>query len=300
MRKLPIPKQNNMSVYNDCVSGISNQTQRCKFTNAAPAIRMAYETYLTEAKANLLHAIKGNRYKENDIVVSNLTKTELMKLYSQYFVGETKIARKHYNHIFFSSPNQKCPYCGFGHVFTLDHYLPKASHPQYSVLMLNLLPACRDCNEGYKGANKGDSGSNQFLHPYFDKEIYYEQQWLFAEVQESVPATIFFYVSCPLNWTESAKARVRSHFKAFGLQERYGVEAAEELSTLNLRLAKRHKNDSAEQIREILDEALEAEQAKHNNAWKTAMYYALVQSKWYQKEGYKLALQPSNAPLSST
>ncbi|MFW6753143.1 MULTISPECIES: HNH endonuclease [Pseudomonas] len=270
------------------MNGIFNEELRSRFKSAAPDIQVAYKSYLTEAKANLLHTIRGKKYEKNDIVLSRLTKDNLMKLYSQYFVGEQKIARKHYNDIFFSSPNQKCPYCGFGQVFTLDHYLSKASHPQFSVLMPNLVPSCRDCNEGYKSDKAGNSESKQFLHPYFEKGYYYEQQWLFAEVKYSVPATIFFYVSCPLNWTESAKSRVRNHFKEFGLQERYAVEAAEELSTLSLRLSRRHKNDSPAQIREILDEALEAEQMKHQNSWKTAMYYALVQSKWYQCEGYKL------------
>ena len=288
MRNLPIPKQDNMLVYGDCVSGIYDENLRSKFRKAAPDIQLAYETYLTEAKATLLHTIRGKKYEKNDLVLSELTKENLMKLYSQYFVGEKKIARKHYNDIYFSSPNQKCPYCGFGQVFTLDHYLSKASHPQYSVLMPNLVPSCRDCNEGYKSTKTEDSQSTQLLHPYFDKGHYYEQQWLFAEVTNSAPATIFFYVSCPLNWTESAKSRVRNHFKEFGLQERYAIEAAEELSTLSSRLARRHKNDSATQIREILDETLEAEQSKHQNSWKTAMYYALVQSKWYQHTGYKL------------
>jgi len=40
-----------------------------------------------------------------------------------------------------------CPYCGLPSNITLDHYLPKSigAFPEYSVLSLNLVPACTPC-----------------------------------------------------------------------------------------------------------------------------------------------------------
>ncbi|TPJ42888.1 HNH endonuclease signature motif containing protein [Mesorhizobium sp. B2-7-1] len=59
-----------------------------------------------------------------------------------------------------------CPFCGgLGHTWTLDHYLPKANFPAYSVNPSNLVPCCRDCNSG-KNASFGAELHEQTLHPY--------------------------------------------------------------------------------------------------------------------------------------
>lgn len=39
-----------------------------------------------------------------------------------------------------------CQYCGINDASTMDHYLPKAIYPEYSVHSLNLIPCCSDCN----------------------------------------------------------------------------------------------------------------------------------------------------------
>ena len=39
-----------------------------------------------------------------------------------------------------------CPLCGQRNVSTLDHYLPKESYPDLSILPINLVRACSDCN----------------------------------------------------------------------------------------------------------------------------------------------------------
>jgi len=35
-----------------------------------------------------------------------------------------------------------CPYCNFTSVDTIDHALPRAVYPEYSVLVQNLVPSC--------------------------------------------------------------------------------------------------------------------------------------------------------------
>lgn len=62
-----------------------------------------------------------------------------------------------------------CPMCGSHHPGTLDHYLPRESFPEFSILPCNLVPACPHCNSGVKkGRYKGASVPERFLHPYFD------------------------------------------------------------------------------------------------------------------------------------
>jgi 5-methylcytosine-specific restriction endonuclease McrA len=61
-----------------------------------------------------------------------------------------------------------CPVCGSGATGSIDHYLPKATYPEFSFLSYNLVPACHRCN-GKKGTTcKGDAQGERAIHPYFD------------------------------------------------------------------------------------------------------------------------------------
>lgn len=60
-----------------------------------------------------------------------------------------------------------CPMCGSMHAGTLDHVLPKANYPAFSIFGINLVPACK-CN-GLRGiALTGNNAGERVLHPYFD------------------------------------------------------------------------------------------------------------------------------------
>lgn len=64
---------------------------------------------------------------------------------------------------------KNCPMCGSPTIGTLDHYLPKDSFPEFSVMPSNLLPTCSMCNSGGKGRIfKGTAPGERFLHPYYD------------------------------------------------------------------------------------------------------------------------------------
>lgn len=62
-----------------------------------------------------------------------------------------------------------CPMCGSQHLGTLDHYLPRESFPEFSILPCNLIPACPHCNSGVKkGIYRGTASPERFIHPYFE------------------------------------------------------------------------------------------------------------------------------------
>ncbi len=94
-----------------------------------------------------------------------------------------------------------CPMCGSHHHGTLDHYLPRDSFPEFSILPSNLVPACPYCNSSVKKAlYKGARSPERFIHPYFDTiakdpiwyvEILppYEAARFKAQVSGTVPQT---------------------------------------------------------------------------------------------------------------
>lgn len=60
-----------------------------------------------------------------------------------------------------------CPMCGSLKTGTVDHYLPQANYPEWTIFSLNLVPSC-DCNSKRSNIVKGSNPSERVLHPYFD------------------------------------------------------------------------------------------------------------------------------------
>jgi hypothetical protein len=196
-------------------------------------------------------------------------------------------------HFFYSTlcPNSfgycyKCPFCGFGQASTLDHYLPKAKYPQFSVLPFNLVPSCKDCNTG-KSTAIATTAEGQCLHPYFDHQNFIKDQWLYAKVRETEPATIYFFVKAPEQWDNISKAKVQAHFSNFKLDSRYSVEAGNEMVSLRDVLVNYCQSLGSEWVRQHLKMEANSSASQHSNSWKTAMFQALVASDWYCDGGFR-------------
>lgn len=71
-----------------------------------------------------------------------------------------------------------CPYCNINSIATIDHYMPKDCFPEYSVLPINLVPCCRDCN--HLKWEEWRMTSRPTLSIYFDHIP--ETQFLFVKI----------------------------------------------------------------------------------------------------------------------
>jgi hypothetical protein len=71
-------------------------------------------------------------------VQGSVRKKDMKQLYTQQMV-QNKKGRKIYDKLMNIAPLSRCPFCGIGIVSTLDHYLPKAKFPIFSVLTYNLI-----------------------------------------------------------------------------------------------------------------------------------------------------------------
>lgn len=63
-----------------------------------------------------------------------------------------------------------CPMCGSMGVSTVDHYLPRADFPEWTIFSKNLVPAC-DCNSRRSTTVCGSQPNERVLHPYFDDAL---------------------------------------------------------------------------------------------------------------------------------
>jgi len=214
---------------------------------------------------------------EADLVVDRIIKSDLHKMYDNYFVPERKIARKIYDEIMAGSA-ERCPYCGgIGRPRNLDHFLPKAHFPQFAVLPVNLVPICRDCNFDGKGDRFARAPEELSIHPYIDDRKFFEQQWIFARyhANHAPIGHVEYYVSAPEDWPDVDKARAQNHFGYFCIAGRYSIKAAEQLNSLISQIGIMKGLDiSANDIERILMQAVVHSTGVNN--WRRCMHQALI------------------------
>lgn len=285
MRAMISPNEDSCVVYRTCINSIANENLRNRLNALTNNIGVAAGDYQQRATAKQLYTLPPNNCNNNEIVLGAVTKKELKDVYSSHMVSRTKPARVIYDLLLSRAPLGRCPFCGMGHASTLDHYLPKTKYPQLSVVPLNLVPSCKDCNKAKSTAVATIAGA-QSLHPYFDHQSFINEQWLFAEVIHTVPATVRFYVQAPDLWDDISKARVQAHFRDFELALRYSVEASNQIACLRDTLSRYRELLGVEGIRQHLMIEAQAYGQQHRNSWQTAMFQALAGSHWYCDDGF--------------
>ncbi len=283
MRRLPKPNLGVKAVYASCVRGVTDATAVTRFQAAAEDMEHLAGLYDSRAAVNELHLFAASEWGQpGQLAVGALTKGDLTTLYTDYMVTRNVPARPFYDRLLIA-PLGKCPYCGFGHVSTLDHFLSKARYPGFAVLPTNLVPCCGDCNHG-KGAGVL-TANNQIPHPYYEAPAIETDTWLFASIEETTPARAQYSVVIPAGWPPALALRVQNYFRDLELAARFAVEAASEIVSLSDLLA---PLANAELIRQKLQQDADIERARRTNTWKAALYEALASSAWYCEGGWRV------------
>lgn len=287
MKRLDKPVINPIEIFDACGSGIADSALTQRLQDARDAMINNYENYERRADVHQLFLFQASAWgNDAQQVISDITKGEFTSLYSNQMVGSGRPGRKYYDQLIMLAPLGKCPLCGFGHATTLDHFLSKSRYPAFSVLCTNLVPACSDCNSS-KGASV-ITEATQILHPYFEGNIIETESWLFAEVIESKPATVRYFVKPPNNWPTDLSQRIANYFNDLSLARRFAVEAASELAGLTQILDMLDTHD----VRHAhLSRISQIERRHRKNLWKAALYEALASSEWFQDGGYRNPVQ---------
>lgn len=280
--RLSEPQYSFEQTLDKCVAGITGDAAlQLKLASSKPNFTVVEAEYLNAAGTGALHTILSiNTDVDADPVVINLLKkSELVKIYDQYFVPEKKPARKIYDALL-NAAKEKCPFCGgIGTPRNLDHFLPKAHFPQFSVLPHNLVPACRDCNMDGKAHSFATNAADQIIQPYADNDRFFIDQWIFATFHagnDEEPGEFEYYTSPPEGWSEVDKLRVKKHFEDFDLAKRYGTKAAEHLGTVLNQIATMERVGLDVGVIQgvLLQPGVDA--APFINHWQKGMYQALM------------------------
>src|ERR1700749_3640928 len=139
-----------------CNSALRDANLRERLDELMPQVQAASDAFEEVARVQRLHETPtGNPF------APQITNEQLIKTYTERMVDGP--GRPVYDAIF--SLCRTCPLCAHREVKTLDHFLPKAPYPVLSVVPLNLIPSCTDCNKGKQTAVPR-AASEVLLHPY--------------------------------------------------------------------------------------------------------------------------------------
>lgn len=240
-------------------------------------IAMEYEY---QTKANSGDLIQINAFNRGgSIIINQLTRENFINLYEYYLRNKkTGNGRKIYEKLI-ANANEKCPLCGhIGYPSTLDHFMPKAKYPQFSILPMNLIPSCKDCNLGEKGDNFAQTKEDQLIHPFFEADHFFNEQWVFAKyhpANNNEPSYATFSVIAPKHWSDVDKRRVEKHFSIFNLAKRYSTEAAKELHSINIIKESFLKKGDIENFKDAYLRPI-AHLHPNINYWKVSLYKELL------------------------
>lgn len=280
MKRLDAPDFDHLRLFDVCVDEIDDVAQRDHWEANRHYITGAYAQFnQATINKNWCDLPRSRHGHSEDIVVGNVTKGQLKTLYEENVVRSQGKARRIYDDIFAINSGY-CPYCAdIGEVETLDHYLPKAYFPSYSVLPVNLVPSCNKCNKGI-GQSFPANVCEQPLHPYLDDDHFFQERWVRASVHQTDPIEILFVVDPPQGWTDIDKTRVKNYFVNFDLQNRFSKQVPGELGPLIAQRTRTLRGLPESDFREHLN-IVASDPNLLLNGWKRTLYAGLIESQWF-------------------
>lgn len=271
MRKISKPKFKVIEVLEDCIDNMRESNLKTEIISSKAVFENSESLFEKNITANSLYKIP-----QNEIISKTLNTEELKNIYTSRLVNKNNSGRKFYDSIFLSAPNGKCPYCSQRIVRTLDHYLPKSKYPLYSIIPVNLVPSCSDCNKD-KLVDTPTKDEEETLHPYYDDIE--NESWLKLKILSYNPLTVEYFVLPPKTWTPLLKKRTEFHFKSYSLNVLFCIHALEEFENIKNHLTLLFNSVGSIGLKQHLLDCFHSRQIVNKNSWQTAFYEGLVNDK---------------------
>lgn len=285
MQHIDRPPFDARDVYTTCI-GNARPSSRARLEAYIDAVADAATVYEAAAKSQSLHTLGA-------LAAQPLTRRErkaLEAVYTDRMAKERTPGRAIYEALKGTTDEDgnrrenRCPLCGEGLVTTLDHHLPKTTYPLLSVVPVNLIPACRDCNTGKRTTAPVTVG-DQTLHPYFDD--FSRHPWLRARLRRprgNEQPSMKFFVFPHSDWDDTLTERLRTHLRVFDLDHRYSLLVSSHIASTNHDLTMMPTNA----IARWLEHKAEGWRYRGNpNTMGYALFKALASDKWYVNGGWR-------------
>ena len=264
--------------FDDCISHIRSQRLKARMAGIRQDILDRSTDYDARAEVGEMHIIARHEDGLGDVAAK-----DLINNYTSRMARKGVPARPIYDALKTLPRNNRCPFCNYGSVETLDHVLPKQFYPGFSVKPTNLVGSCDRCNR-LKLTAAPTGPHDGFLHPYFD--CVNHMIWLMAEVVPSTPAAATFYVGNPAALGADIVSRIQSQFEGLELARLYSNAAADELVDIEDALKDIFQADGGHGVAAHLTRQCQSRRQANLNSWRAALYAALAGSDWYCRGGF--------------
>ena len=265
-------------IFDDCTSLIQNADLKARMAGIRQDILDRSTDYDARAQAGEMHIIARHEAGLGDVAAEDLIKNYTLRM-SRKGVP----ARAVYDALKILPRNNRCPFCNYGSVETLDHVLPKKIYPGFSVKPTNLVGSCDRCNR-LKLSSAPTGPDDGFMHPYFD--CVNHTVWLQAEIVPSTPAAATFHVGSPSALDADLVSRIRTQFEGLELARLYSNAAADEIVDIEDALKGISRADGADAVAAHLARQCQSRRHANLNSWRAALYAALAGSDWYCTGGF--------------
>ncbi len=238
-----------------------------------PYVEAFSEFYEEAAPINEFHKLIDYHEFLNNLILHEKELNYVKQLYS-YRLRKHKNGRALYDHLIFDV-SDSCPYCYFGTVRQVDHFIPQAAYCIWNIHPKNLIPICADCNRD-KNDYMGKSLEKNLLHPYFDD--FSKGQWLFAEIKIKSGRVKYKvnYRCKPVSiFTKSEEKRLKNNFDILKLADRFeGISRSQRMAIkIELDDVLGEKNDVVRRsyLKRLIDSKINT---FGFNYWSVALYQA--------------------------
>lgn len=271
MKSLPIPAIDHEELYRLCVGQTDNQADREILIAMTERVVVVGQSYHEAGILDELFALQRMPMSaDEDALMRNV--------YDYRLAAKSGSGRGVYDAVMLST--DYCPYCTFGELWELDHFIPKSINPEFNVLPINLVPSCHGCNS-LKRTRVPQNENDQILHPYFDR-LPTNVRWLFADIEFEANGPMLAYrVQLNAAHHPVLSSRLEYHFRELELGWRFRREAASILNELELEVTQRNHELNAGQMSEHFADRAEQLASRNPNSLETAAYYAAAASPQY-------------------
>lgn len=164
-----------------------------------------------------------------------------------------------------------CAYCHNPNAKTLDHLYPKAIFPRLAVTPLNLVPACRDCNE-----DRSTGSGTVSVNPYFDHWAD-DDLWLSARLPDpSDPVDVRFAVVVPPSWSQQQVDTINDFVASTRFLMRCEIAASHEMRLRARRFSALATNGRIHEVLSFLRGELVDHVSRSKNYWGSVAYQLWV------------------------
>lgn len=263
-------------VFETCISKIRNKSDKLNLNNFTQIVVDSSTDFENKFSINEIYLIP-----QSLPFIYPVVGDDLEKVYSNGMLPKEMPGRKIYDQIRSSAPDGVCPLCSIGTVDTLDHYLPKAKYPIFSVTPINLIPSCTPCNKG-KLVDYPKTADDQTLHPYYDSVN--NENWIKATIIQTQPIAFFFYPDPPNNWDLTLQNRVKNHFDAFELNKKFSSNANTMYRGFKNMLVEAFNKDPL-LLKQLLYSFYDSNRVLGVNSFEAVMFETLYNDDWFCNTG---------------